>query len=325
MQKRILFGNTQREVAHLGLGCMSMSGAYGTSNDATSIKTIHRALDMGYNFLDTADIYGMGHNEELVGKAIQGRRDEVFLASKFGLSSFTEVCGKPDYVRTACEKSLKRLNVETIDLYYLHRLDPATPVEETVGAMSKLVEEGKVRFLGLSEISAATLKKANKVHPISAVQSEYSLWWRKPEKELLPLCKEMGIAFVPYSPLGRGMFTGKINALEKFPEGDIRGLLARFQGEALSHNYSLVESIRELAQSLNVTPGQLALSWLLHQGQMIFPIPGTKTIQYLEENWHSLDFNLDAHTLSKITQILDRFSPQGERYPEAIELLVDRS
>jgi aryl-alcohol dehydrogenase-like predicted oxidoreductase len=325
------FGNTDLEVSRLGLGCMGMSGVYGQSSEEESIRTIHRSIELGCTFLDTADIYGNGHNEELVGRAIKNKRDGVFLATKFGLSGLSHAViapksnGKPEYVKEACEKSLKRLGVETIDLYYLHRLDQDTRIEDTVGAMSQLVEEGKVRFLGLSEISAKTLKRADVVHPISAVQSEYSLWWREPEKEILPLCRERKIAFVPYSPLGRGMLTGKIQSPESLDEKDWRHNVPRFQSEAFKHNLKLAQGIEQIAKSLNITAGQLALAWLLNQGQDIFPIPGTKRIKYLEENWAAVQIKLSTDVKARIEKLLNDFSIQGNRYPEVAEKLIDRS
>ncbi len=325
------FASTGRSVSRLGLGCMGMSGVYGTSSDEESIRTIHHALDLGCTLLDTADVYGAGHNEELVGRALLGNRERVFLATKFGLSGISNspgqlsVNGSADYVQSACERSLKRLGVETIDLYYLHRLDPATPIEETVGAMARLVEQGKVRFLGLSEISGATLKKAHAVHPISAVQSEYSLWWTEPEQDILPTCRELGTAFVPYSPLGRGMLTGKITSSEQFDAKDWRRIAPRFQSESLDQNAALVNAVSRIAEAKGATPGQIALAWLLAEGQDIFPIPGTKRISYLEENWHSLEITLSDSDRADLRRLILDHPIQGERYPEHAGKLVDKS
>jgi aryl-alcohol dehydrogenase-like predicted oxidoreductase len=309
---------------------MGMSGVYGASSDDESIRVIHHAIELGCDFLDTADIYGGGHNEHLVGKALRGKRDRIFLATKFGLSGLSNapgeitVNGNPRYVQESCEAGLKRLGVETIDLYYLHRLDPQTPIEETVGAMEKLVQQGKVRFLGLSEVSAATLKKACQVHPISAVQSEYSLWCTEPERSVIPACRELGVAFVAYSPLGRGMLTGKLASREQLAENDWRRIAPRFQEGAFDKNKALVDAVGAMAKARDVTTGQVALAWLLASGNDIFPIPGTKRIAYLEENWNALDMRLSEAELNALRSILLAHPAAGDRYPAKVQRLVER-
>jgi aryl-alcohol dehydrogenase-like predicted oxidoreductase len=307
----------------LGLGCMGMSEFYGPQDDKESIATLHRAIDLGVTHLDTADVYGRGHNEELVGKAIQGRRNEITLATKFGNmrgpdGAFLGVNGRPEYVRQACEASLKRLRVPAIDLYYQHRVDREVPIEETIGAMARLVEEGKVRYLGLSEASAATIRRAHKTHPIAALQTEYSLWTRDPEDEILPTCRELGIGFVAYSPLGRGFLTGRFRRAEDFPAGDYRPNSPRFQGENFERNLRLVEHINRLAAEKHRRPSQLALAWVLAQGEDIVPIPGTKRRTYLEENLGALDVELTAADLARLNEIAPRGVAAGERYPEAM-------
>lgn len=309
---------------------MGMSQSYGDFNgkDEESIATIHRALDLGVNFLDTADVYGTGHNEELVGKAIRDRRSEVFLATKFGLAWGKDrlpqdVNGKPEYVREACEASLRRLGVDAIDLYYLHRVDPNTPVEETVGAMAQLVQQGKVRFLGLSEVSAATLRRAYSIHPIAALQSEYSLWTRDVEAEILPTCRELGIGFVPFSPLGRGFLTGQIKSTQDLTEDDMRHKLPRFQGNNFQRNLELVQRIEEIATEKGYKPAQLALAWVLAQGDKIIPIPGTKRQTYLEENIAALDLVLSEDDLKRIDEVVPQGSVAGLRYPEALMRTVN--
>jgi aryl-alcohol dehydrogenase-like predicted oxidoreductase len=321
MKQRNL-GNQGLVVSALGLGCMGMSEFYGTPDEAEAIATIQRALELGVTLLDTADMYGVGHNEELVGKAIKDCRDRVIIATKFGNvrgsdGSFQGVNGKPDYVRSACDASLKRLGVETIDLYYQHRVDPNTPIEETVGAMAELVKAGKVRYLGLSEAAPATIRRAHAVHPISALQTEYSLWSREPEAEILPTCRALGIGFVPYSPLGRGFLTGKIKSLQDLSEGDFRvGRYPRFQSENMQHNLDLVQQVEQMAAEKGVTAGQLALAWVLAQGEDIVPIPGTKRRTYLEENIVAATVTLTEAELSQISKALPPGVAAGDRYSD---------
>lgn len=328
MESRRL-GRSGPTVSALGLGCMGMSEFYGTRENKESEATILRALDLGITFLDTADIYGLGHNEELVGKAIRDRRKEVFLATKFGIvrgtdGSWKGVNGKPGYVRAACAASLRRLGVDVIDLYYQHRADPETPVEETVGAMAELVREGKVRFLGLSEAATATLRRAHGVHPIAALQSEYSLWTRDPEKEALSACRELGIGFVPYSPLGRGFLTGKIRSPEDLSEGDYRRNSPRFQGENFRRNLDLVYRVEEIAAEKGCTPSQLALAWLLAQGTDIVPIPGTKRRERLEENAGALKVTLTGKDIARVDEGIPPGAASGMRYPEEAMRAVNR-
>ncbi len=321
MNRRNL-GSEGLVVSELGLGCMGMSEFYGTGDEGESIGTIHRAIELGITFIDTADMYGPFTNEKLAGKAIEGRREEVVLATKFGNvrgedGSFHGVSGDPAYVREACDASLSRLGVDHIDLYYQHRVDPDTPIEETVGAMKELVEAGKVRYLGLSEAGTGTIRKAHAVHPISALQSEYSLFSRDVEDEILPTVRELGIGFVPYSPLGRGFLTGRWRSIEDMPEDDTRSArFPRFAEENFEKNLKLADRVREVADGKGITPGQLALAWLLAQGDDIVPIPGTKRREYLEENAGAADVTLTAEDLARVEEAMPRGSAAGDRYSE---------
>ena len=309
------------EVSALGLGCMGMSQMYGTADRAESIATVHRALDLGVTFLDTSDVYGEGHNEELVGEAIAGRRDEVQLATKFSLArndrGGMDIDGRPENVRVRAEASLRRLGVDVIDLYYQHRVDPQVPIEDTVGAMAELVEQGKVRYLGLSEASAASIRRAVAVHPIAALQSEWSLWTRDLESEVLAVAREHGIGIVPFSPLGRGFLTGAITSPDDFAEDDWRRTHPRFTGEAFTANLRLVDAVRAMAEEKGVTPGQLALAWVLAQGEDVVPIPGTKRRSYLEENVGAVGVQLTADDLARLAQIAPPGVAEGGRYADA--------
>lgn len=320
MQTRRTLGRDKPlEVSALGLGCMAMTKIYGDFDPDECIRAIHRAIDLGMTFLDSSDIYGGGKNEELLGRALKGKRDEVILATKFGnlrLPDGTQdVCGKPQYVMEAFDKSLQRLGVDEIDLYFQHRVDPNMPIEETVGAMAKLVEQGKVRYLGLSEAAAATIRRAHAVHPITALQTEYSLFTRDVEEEILPTCRELGIGFVAYSPLGRGILTGTISDMKELPEDDRRHAMPRYKDGNLEKNLRLLEPVRRLAEKTGVTPSQVALAWLLSRGPDIVPIPGTKRVKYVEENWATLSLDFDQADLDALSQDIPPAEVIGTRYP----------
>ena len=322
-------GRQNLKVGAIGLGCMGMSEFYGATDETESIATIHRALDLGVTLLDTADIYGPHINEVLVGRAIKGRRRSVVIATKFGIvrdpanPTTRSLSGRPEYVHASCEASLKRLGVDVIDLYYQHRVDPNTPIEDTVGAMGELVHAGKVRFLGLSEAGPATLRRAHAVHPITALQTEYSLWSRDPEDDILATCRELGVGFVAYSPLGRGFLTGQIKRFEDLAEDDWRRMSPRFQGENFTKNLDLLKRIEEIAAEKGSTPSQLALAWVLAQGRDIIPIPGTKRRRYLEENLDAANLILTSSDLARIDQVARRDAAHGQRYPEAAMSFVN--
>ncbi|PTQ60753.1 aryl-alcohol dehydrogenase-like predicted oxidoreductase [Sphingomonas sp. PP-CE-3G-477] len=321
-------GRQGLEVSALGLGCMGMSDFYGSRDEAESVATINRALDLGVTFLDTADMYGVGANEQLVGRVVRERREWVVVATKFGNvrgadGSFKGVNGRPDYVRSACDASLQRTGLDVIDLYYQHRVDPDVPIEETVGAMADLVRAGKVKYLGLSEAAPATIRRAHAVHPITALQTEYSLWSRDVEDQILPTVRELGIGFVPYSPLGRGFLTGQFKTPNDLDAGDTRRNHPRFQGEAFQKNLDLVAAIGTMAEEKGYTPAQLALAWVLRQGEDIVPIPGTKRRTYLEDNLGALDVDLSAADLARIDEILPPGAAQGTRYPDASMASID--
>ena len=327
MEQRHL-GTSGLTVSAIGLGCMGMSQSYGAGNDEESVRTIHRALDLGVTYLDTADVYGHGSNEKLVGQAIRGRRQEVVLATKFGLipspsGPATSVDGRPERVRPSCEASLGRLGVDVIDLYYLHRVDPNTPIEETVGAMAELVREGKVRFLGLSEAGPDTIRRANRTHRIAALQSEYSLWSREPEKAVLPACRELGIGFVPFSPLGRGFLSGAVKETAALEQNDVRRRLPRFEAENLVQNILLVRRLEEMARSKGCSASQLALAWLLAKGHEIVPIPGTKRRRYLEENVRSAEVALSVDEVGALEEAFPPGSAAGARYPPESMRLIE--
>jgi aryl-alcohol dehydrogenase-like predicted oxidoreductase len=328
MQQRQL-GRGGLTVSAIGLGCMGMSQSYGVPDDEESIRTIHRAIELGVTFLDTADVYGRGANEELVGRALRGRRHEVVLATKCGIvgtpsAGGASVNGRPEYIRQCCDASLRRLATDVIDLFYLHRVDPNTPIEESVGGMAELVRAGKVRHIGLSEAAPTTLRRGHAVHPIAALQSEYSLWVREPETTVLPVCRELGIGFVPFSPLGRGFLSGQVRTLDGLPETDLRRKMPRFQGDALQYNLRLVAVLEAMAQEKGCTAAQISLAWLLSRGSDVVPIPGTKRQLYLEQNAAAVDLALSRDEIARLDRELAPGAPMGERYHAAMLKFVDR-
>ncbi|HPA47770.1 MAG TPA: aldo/keto reductase [bacterium] len=327
MQTRYL-GPKKLAVSAIGLGCMGMSEFYGPIDEQEARATLRRALDLGITFFDTADVYGVGHNERFIGEVLKDVRDRIVIATKFASvrtpdGAFKGICGRPEYVHQSCDASLQRLGIETIDLYYQHRVDKEVPIEETVGAMAELVKQGKVKTLGLSEVSARNLRRAYSVHPITAVQTEYSVWSREPEEHVLPTCKELGVGFVPYSPLGRGFLTGRIRSLNQLADGDFRQIAPRFKDENLQQNLKLLEKLEEIAAQKECTPGQLALAWLLAQDECIVPIPGTRRVRYLEENAAAADVQLTAEELRAIDAACPRGAAAGERYPDFMMGSID--
>lgn len=324
MQQRRL-GKNGPTVSAIGLGCMGMSMGYGPSNDLESMNVIHQAIDWGVTFIDTADMYGWGHNEELIGKAIKSHRNQLILATKMGFAKKGDAAlnyyldGSPTYIKKACDASLKRLNVETIDVYYLHRVDPKTPIEDSIGAMADLVKAGKARYIGISEVKPSTIRRAAKIHPITAVQTEYSLWERYPENEILPTCQELGIGFVAYSPLGRGFLTGKVTNIAELSAEDFRHILPRFQGDNFTTNQNLVVALKEISEAKNCSMAQLALAWILAQSENIIPIPGTKRIQYLEDNLVALNLLLSQEELHQLKNVFSMDVAKGKKYPDAFE------
>lgn len=312
-------GKSGLEVSAIGLGCMGMSIAYGPASDTDSIKTLQKAIDLGVTFIDTADMYGWGHNETLIGKAIKNQRNKVVIATKMGFIQKEDgfaINTSPDYIRKACEASLKRLGVDTIDLYYLHRIDKITPVEESILVLADLIKEGKIKHIGLSEVKPNTIRQAANIHSITAVETEYSLWQREPEIEIIPTCRELGIGFVPYSPLGRGFLTGTIQDINQFSADDFRRVLPRYQGDNFIENKKLLEQLEQIAKRNNCTAAQLSLAWLMNQGDDIIPIPGTKRLKYLEENIHAVQIELSQSDIKKLNSIFSLNAIKGEKYPE---------